>query len=278
MDKTMLNIKIMYDKMGKAEKRIADWLMDNPGGIIPLSIIDLAEKCECGEATIVRFARRLGFSGYQDMKISLAQETGATTVSTTVTAEDSASTIYDKVCNDIYCSLEKTKLAVDPDALQSACEKIAEARRIVIFGLGNSAPIAKDAEHKLLRAGCDAAAYSDNHMQVIAASHLTDKDVVIAISHSGSSKDIIDALKIAKSSGATTVCITNEGKSPILNYSDIILHTASDETKYNILALNSRIAQLSLINVIYYYIVYNSPEKSVEAIKNTERSLLSKKY
>jgi len=278
MDKTTLNIKIMYDRMGKAEKRIADWLMENPGGIIPLSIIDLAEKCNCGEATIVRFARRLGFSGYQDMKISLAQETGAASVSTTITSEDSASDIYDKVCNDIYCSLEKTKLAVDPDALQAACEKISEARRIVIFGLGNSASIAKDAEHKFLRAGCDAAAYSDNHMQVIAASHLTDKDVVLAISHSGSSKDIIDALKIAKGAGATTVCITSEGKSPILNHSDIILHTASDETKYNILALNSRIAQLSLINVIYYHIVYNRPEKAVEAIKNTERSLLSKKY
>lgn len=278
MDKTTLNIKILYDKMGNAEKRIADWLIENPGAIIPLSIVDLAEKCNCGEATIVRFARRLGFSGYQDMKISLAQEANATSVSTTITSDDKADVIYDKVCNEIYCALEKTKLAVDPDALQSACEKIAEARRIVIFGLGNSASIAKDAEHKFLRAGCDAAAYSDNHMQVIAASHLTDKDVVLAISHSGSSKDIIDALKIAKNAGATTICITNEGKSPILNSSDIILYTASDETKHNILALNSRIAQLSLINVIYYYIVYNRPDSAIEAIKNTERSLLSKKY
>ena len=278
MDKTTLNIKILYDKMGSAEKRIADWLIENPGEIIPLSIVDLAERCNCGEATIVRFARRLGFSGYQDMKISLAQETNSTSVSTTITSEDKAETIYDKVCNDIYCALEKTKLAVDPDALQTACERIAKAHRIVIFGLGNSASIAKDAEHKFLRAGCDAAAYSDNHMQVIAASHLTDKDVVLAISHSGSSKDIIDALKIAKSAGATTICITNEGKSPILNTSDIILNTASDETKHNILALNSRIAQLSLINVIYYYIVYNRPDSALEAIKNTERSLLSKKY
>ena len=278
MDKTTLNIKILYDKMGKAEKRIADWLIENPGAIISLSIIDLAEKCNCGEATIVRFARRLGFSGYQDMKISLAQETNAGSVSTTITSEDKAEIIYDKVCNEIYCALEKTKLAVDPDALQLTCEKIAQARRIVICGLGNSASIAKDAEHKFLRAGCDAAAYSDNHMQVIAASHLTDKDVVLAISHSGSSRDIIDALKIAKSAGATTICITNEGKSPILNNSDIILYTASDETKHNILALNSRIAQLSLINVIYYYIVYNRPDSALEAIKNTERSLMSKKY
>jgi len=278
MDKTTLNIKILYDKMGKAEKRIADWIMENPREIIPLSIVDLAERCGCGEATIVRFARRLGFSGYQDMKISLAQETGSSSVSTTVTSDDAASEIYEKVCNDIYCAMEKTRLALDSEALQKACEKIAAARRIVIFGLGNSAPVAKDAEHKLLRAGCNAVAYSDNHMQVIAASHLTKDDIVLAISHSGSSKDIIDALKIAKNTGATTVSITNEGKSPIQSCSDILLHTASDETKYNILALNSRIAQLAIVNVIYYYVVYHQPQKAIEAIKDTERSLLSKKY
>ena len=278
MDKTTLNIKIMYDKMGKAEKRIADWLMENPGGIIPLSIVELAEKCVCGEATIVRFAKRLGFTGYQDMKISLAQESNTSTISTTIGAKDTAAEIYDKVCNDIYCSIERTKEALNTDALQTACEKIASARRIVIFGLGNSASIAKDAEHKFLRAGCNAAAYADNHMQVIAASHLNEDDVVLAISHSGSSKDIIDALKIAKNTGATTISITNEGKSPINNYSDIVLNTASDETKHNILALNSRIAQLSIINVIYYHVVYNRPEKAFEAIKNTERSLLSKKF
>jgi len=278
MDKTTLNIKILYDEMGKAEKRIADWLVENPGEILPLSIIDLAEKCGCSEATIVRFAKRLGFSGYQELKISLAQENNTTSVSTNITIDDTLEEIYDKVCNDIYCSLERTKMVLNNKSLESACEKISNAKRIVIFGLGNSASIALDASHKLLRAGCNAFAYSDNHMQVIVASHLTEEDVVIAISHSGSSKDIVDALKLAKETGATTITITNSGKSPIQKFSDIVLFTASDETKYNILALNSRIAQLSIINAIYFYLVYHKSEKALESIKETERSLLSKKY
>ena len=278
MDKTTLNIKILYDEMGKAEKRIADWLMENPGEILPLSIIDLAEKCGCSEATIVRFSKRLGFSGYQELKISLAQENNTTTVSTNITVDDSPKEIYDKVCNDIYCSLERTKKVLDNKALKEACEKITNANKIVIFGLGNSASIALDASHKLLRAGCNAFSYSDNHMQVIVASHLTKDDVVIAISHSGSSKDIVEALKTAKQSGATTITITNCGKSPIQKFSDLVLHTASDETKYNILALNSRIAQLSIVNAIYFYLVYHQSEKALESIKETERSLLSKKY
>ena len=278
MDKTSLNIRLCYPDMGKAEKRIADWLSENPGEILPLSIVDLADRCGCSEATIVRFAKRLGFSGYQELKISLAQETSAESVSENIGADDSVDRIYDKVCGDIYCSLELTKKVLDQNALRRACEAIVAARQIVVMGLGNSASVALDASHKFLRAGCCAYAYSDNHMQVIAASHLGGEDVVLAISHSGSSRDIVDALKIAKEAGAVTIAITNCGKSPIQQYSDIVLHTASDETKYNILALNSRIAQLSIVNAIYFYLVYHKPGSVEESIKETERALLSKKY
>ena len=103
-------------------------------------------------------------------------------------------------------------------------------------------------------------------------------DVALAVSHSGSSKDIVEALKIAKQKGATTVAITNCGKSPIQKQCDHVLFTSSDETKYNILALNSRSAQLSIVNAIYFYIVYRQSGKALESIKETERSLLSKKY
>ncbi len=278
MEKISLNIKMLYPRMSKAEKKIADWIMANPGEIISLSIIELAEYCGCSEATIVRFAKHLGFSGYQELKISLAQETNTTTVSTDVTAEDSASDIYDKVCNEIYCALELTKETQNTEALEAACSAILKAHRIVVIGLGNSAAIALDLSHKLLRAGCDACAFSDNHMQMIAVSHLTKDDVVVAISHSGSSKDIVDALKFAKSREVVTVCITNYGKSPIQKYSDFVLFTSSDETKHSILALSSRIAQLAIVNVIYYYIVYHSDGNVMEQIKNSELAMMSKKY
>lgn len=274
----MLNIKLLYKKLGKSEKKIADWLFDNPNEILPLSIVDLADRCGCSEATIVRFAKKLGFSGYQGLKISLAQETNTTSVSTNITNNDSLEEIYDKVCNDIYCSLERTKKALNTDTLEEVCKKISSAEKIVIFGLGNSASIALDASHKLQRTGCNACAYSDNHMQVIVASHLTSNDVAIGISHSGSSKDIVEALKIAKESGATTVAITNSGKSPIQKHSDFTLFTASDETKHNILALNSRIAQLAIIDTLYFYIVCNSSTDALKSIHNTEHSLLTKKY
>ena len=278
MNKTSLNIKILYNEMGKAEKQIADWIFENPRKIISLSIVELAELCGCSEATIVRFSKRLGLSGYQELKISLAAESGISTINASITSDDSAFDMFEKVCNDIYCSLELTKKILNKDDLALAAQKIYSANKIVIFGLGNSASVATDASHKFLRAGLNAVSYSDNHMQVIAASHLKEGDVAIGISHSGSSKDIVDALKISHERGAATIAITNVGKSPILKHTDIVLSTKSDETQYNILALNSRIVQLAIIDALYFYVVYNRSTEAFESIQNTEHSLLSKKY
>ena len=226
----------------------------------------------------MRFAKRLGLNGYQELKFSLAAEEGGSPVSTNITAEDTAFEIYQKVCNDIYLSLEKTKNSLDVEAISEAAQRICSANKIVVFGLGNSASIAIDASHKFMRAGLNAIAYTDNHMQVIAASHLSKNDIALGISHSGSSKDIVEALKIAKDHGAKTISITNSGKSPILKQSDIVLSTSSQETEYNILALNSRIAQLAIIDTLYFYIVYNRSDDALESIQETEHSLLTKKY
>ncbi|MBQ8510388.1 MAG: MurR/RpiR family transcriptional regulator [Clostridia bacterium] len=278
MERTSLQIKVLYDEMGRAEKKIADWILANPGKLIPLSISELADECQCSEATIVRFARRLGFEGYQALKISLAREDNPHNISESIKPDDSSFEVFEKVCNDIYCSLERTKKILDQKSLAAAAEKILAANHIITLGLGNSASVAVDMSHKFLRAGCNAVAYTDNHMQAIAASHLAEGDVALGISHSGSSKDIVDALRLARERGAATIALTNYGKSPILKVSDIVLQTVSDETQYSILALNSRIAQLAIVDALYFYIVFRMGEKASAAIEATEKALLSKKY
>ena len=278
MDKISIKIKLLYGQMGKAEKQIADWIESNPGKIISLSIVELAELCRCSEATIVRFSKRLGMSGFQELKISLASEGGGAAVNTHITAEDGAYQMYEKVCNDIYLSLEQTKKSLDPVALSRAAEAICSANKVDLYGLGNSASVALDGAHKFLRAGILAVSYSDNHMQVIAASQLKKGDVAIAVSHSGSSKDIVEALAIAKEKGAVTIAITNAGKSPVVKHSDFVLSTSSEETKYNILGLNSRLVQLAIIDALYYYVVYNRSTEARGSIDATERALQGKKY
>ena len=276
MAKIILNIKAKYNSLGKTDKKIADYLMNNPGAVLSMFITELAKRCDTSEAAIVRFSKKMGFSGYQQLKLSLAQEADMRPVSENITANDSAYDIFSKVCEDIFCSLEKTKRALDSKSLQTCCEKILSADKILICGLGNSASVATDAAHKMLRLGLNACAYTDGHMQAIAAAHTTKKSVLIGISHSGHSKDIIEAIKIARENGTTTVAITNFDKSPIDKVGDIILHTVSNETNYRILGLNSRIAQLAIIDTIYSFIVCHI-DNSNDKIAMTELALKSKK-
>ena len=179
--------------------------------------------------------------------------------------------------NDIESALELTRSVLSADELEKAAQAIMNAKRIVVFGLGNSASVANDAQHKFLRLGLNATACSDNHMQSIIASHMDEGCVAIGISHSGQSTDIVEAIKLAKINGATTICVTNYGESPLKNISDIRLFTKSDETKHTILAMSSRIAQLTIFDAIYTYIIANNYDYSVKAIKNTESALKDKK-
>ena len=278
MNRTLLQAQSLYADMGKAERRVADWLFSHPGEVLPYAIRELATACETSEATIVRFSRRLGFNGYQDLKLSLASEAEKKIIAPYITKDDTCFDVFEKICNDAYLSLERTKKTLSAEGMARAADAIATANKVVLIGLGSSASVASDASDKLLRACCNSASYGDTHMQTIAVSRLSPGDVLIGISHSGSSKDIVDALRLCKICGATTVCITNHGSSPIVDASDVALFTKSDETKHSILAMSSRIAQLAILDSIYTYIVLNADKASRQAIYNTEIALQNKKY
>lgn len=279
MEQTLSKIRNLYDTLGRGEKKIADWLLAHPSELISLSISEVASVCGCGDATVIRFAKRLGLSGYQELKINVAREMGGNlTGNLAFSPEDTVMEVYNKHIADIKITLDETRTYLNPTAMEKSAEALRNARSISIIGLGNSAPIAQDAAHKFLRAGLPASAYSDNHMQMIVTSHLGPGDVVMAISHSGSSVDIVSALERAKSNGATTICITNHGKSPVDKHSDYLLYTNAQETKYSILAMTSRIAQLAVIDTLYSYIVIRGGDTISQAIHSTEEALESKKY
>ena len=276
MSKILLDVKIHYPSFSKAEKKVADFIMENPSKILPLYITELAQMSGTSEASIVRFSKKLGFKGFQQFKIAIAKEPEAHPVSSNLSNKDSALGIFEKVCEDIYCSLEKTKKAIDSTALQNCCNALLKAQKILFFGLGNSASIAVDAAHKMFRLGLNAFAYTDNHMQAIAAAHTDKNSVVIGISHSGQSKDVIDSITVAKKNGATTIALTSQNKSPLAKISDVVLCTVSDETNYRILGLSSRIAQLTIIDALYSYLVCNI-DNAEERIDKTELALREKK-
>ncbi len=279
MKSIILNIRSKYDEMGRGERKIADLILADPHAVLPLTITQFSELAECGTATLVRFSKRLGLNGYQELKIAIAQEISTlSNEKETISPYDSCYSMFTKRLRDIQVALQKTRLVLSPSAMDAAAKKIMNAKRIVIFGLGNSAAIAHDAQHKFLRVGLNATACSDNHLQSIIASHLDTDCVAIGISHSGKSVDIVQALRLARISGASTICVTNYETSPITEVSDICLFTQSEETQHSILAMSSRIAQLTIFDAIYTYIVANTNSGAIEAILNTETALKEKKY
>lgn len=279
MESILHKIRFSLHDMGPAERRIADFLLSHAGEFLGMTISDFAKVCSCGDATVVRFSRRLGLSGYQELKLKIAAElSSSSTISREIESGDDCFTIFQKRIADISASLHNTETVLDADRLDRAARAIMSADRIVIFGLGNSAAIAQDAAHKFLRLGLAAQSCCDNHMQAIIASHLGRGSVAIGISHSGMSRDVVESLKLCKLCGATTIGITNYGSTPITEVADISLFTKSEETEYSLLAMSSRIAQLAIFDSIYTYIVLNADKASRQAIYNTEYALQNKKY
>jgi len=244
--------------------------------MLPYSISDLASLCESSEATIVRFSKRLGCSGYQELKLNLAREHEKKVIAPIITGEDDAYAIFEKVCNDAYMSLERTKKTLSAEAMTRAVEAISGSRRVVLIGLGASASVAEDASNKFLRAGCNSSAYADTHMQAIAVSQLRQGDTVIGISQSGSSKDIAEAMKTAKANGAATIAITSRERSPIARISDIVLLTDTEETRHSSLGLNSHLSRLVVIDALCYRMVYQNSARA-KGIGREEEELISKR-
>ncbi len=278
MKSIILEIRSKYTEMGPGEKKIANCLLEDPACILPLSISEFSAKAGCGDATAIRFARRLGLKGYQELKIAIAGEVSTLSREREqISKDDTCFDMFSKRINDIQIALENTRSVLDPEDLGRAAKAILEAERIIIFGLGNSSPIAMDAQYKFLRVGLHCSACSDSHLQVNIASHLNSRCVAIGISHSGRSADVVEALRLARLCGATTVCVTNHEVSPITRVSDICLFTKSEETRYTNLSMSSRVAALAIFDSIYTYVVANSDRGAAEAITATEIGMKSKK-
>lgn len=277
---TLLKIKGAYSTFRKAELRIADTILQDPEEVINLSITELAERSEVSESTVVRFCKTLGYKGYYELKIALARELiiPPQQIYEEIDLNDNVITIKNKVFQSNILALQDTIKILDDREMERAVEAIAKAKMVVFYGMATSAAVALDSAHKFLRINIRSVYYSDTHMQAISAALLEKGDAAVGISHSGSSKDVVDALRIARQSGATTICITHHTKSPITKVADIKLYTAARETALRSDAMTSRIAQLSILDVLYVSVALRRYEESLRSIEQTDEALADKKF
>lgn len=268
-------IRGAYSTLSKKEQRIADYILKQPEKIIHHTINQVADDLNVAESTVFRFCQRVGFKGYQALKIALASDVVAPLqdIHEDITETDTALEIAEKIFSTNGKTIESTRQILEGASLEKAVELFLGARRIEFFGSGGSAVIALDAYHKFVRSGLQVSAILESHMQLMSASQLTTADVAVVISHSGASKETLDIAKLLKEKGVPMIAITNYAKSPLSKLADVSLYTVSQETAFRSEALASRIAELSLIDALFTAVMIQRGEKGRESLQKMREAI-----
>jgi len=276
----LIRLRSMIHTLKPAEKNIGDYVLLDPGAVIHMSISELAIRASVGESTIIRFCRALGYEGYQEFKLRLAQDLVEPVeyIHENISFDDSIEDLTKKIFQTNLKAVEDTMKSLDRGMVEVAAKALADARKIDLYGVGYSSFTALDGKLKLTRLGLTADCYGDGHLQVMAAASLRAGDAAIGISHSGSTKDVVDTLAVARRSEAVTIAITNFSPSPLTKIADVILLTSSPDTPLGGEVLTSRIAQLCVIYVLSVAVAVALGDRCLEFTRKSAQAVKSKLY
>ncbi|MCH7323387.1 MurR/RpiR family transcriptional regulator [Solibacillus sp. MA9] len=262
-----------YNSFTNTEKKVADYILENMKDVIYMSITDLADACNVGESSVFRFCKTMDLKGYQEFKIVLAHSISlddeTPQLSSVITLQDTIGELASKALSSNVNALTETYNLMSEIDISDAVESMVQAERIHFFGVGSSLMTAMEAKNKFMRITNKTECSIDSHLQVMSAALMTEKDVAILISYSGSTKDTIEVAKVAKERGAKIISITRFAKSPLTSFSDITLLSGANEGPLQGGSLSAKIAQLYLLDLLYFEYFKRT---ITEAVPNKERT------
>lgn len=248
-------IKSYYDNLNGTSKDIADYLLKHPQTSSALTITDLARETSSSISSISRFAKKLGFNNFQELKINLLTSTNekkeANNLFQEINPSDSLKDMAKKIFTSNISALNATIDTISQKQLENALEIITQKTSIAFFGLGASAIVALDGYHKFLRSDKTPLFANDYHMQLMIATTLKANSCAVIISHSGENKDALRIAQKLKEKNIATIGITSYGNSSLTKIVDVTLLSISEETNYQDEALHAIIAQISLIDTLF---------------------------
>ena len=276
-------IRASIPALPPAEQRVAKLVLADPRSFASLPVAELAERSHVSKPTVVRFCRSVGYDGLADFKLKLAGSVneGVPFVHRSVDVDDKAGDLIVKVIDNAVSALLKYRNDAASHAFERAIAALAEAgkqgRKIEFYGVGNSGIVAQDAQHKFFRLGVNAVAYSDGHVQVMAATMLGPGDCAVIISNSGRSRDLLDAAEIAKKKGATTIVITASG-SPLVQHAQILLAADHPEDYDRYSPMVSRLLHLIVIDILTTGVALRLGESLRPMLQEIKKNLRAKRY
>ena len=245
-------VESRLEQLRKSERKVAELVLARPEDIIHMRIVDLAAAAGVSEPTVVRFCRAVGCDGFQSFKLALARsgaqnrETESFELSELDTARDYAFKVFDATMD----TLKRVRNTLDPEAIEAAVDALCNAGRVEFYGFGASSPVAIDAQHKFFRLQIASAAHSDPQIQAMSAMSLAPGDVVVAISQSGRTTSLLEAMDHVRESGAILIGLAPSG-TPVVRRSTIPIpidvEQAADDS---FTPLPSRIAHMAVIDIL----------------------------
>ena len=267
-----------YESLYNAEKKVADYTIAHPSELIEMSIAELAAQCEASQATVMRFCKKVGCTGFYQFKIRLAgelREQGEQEASNGIDLDQMEQSIQNVMLNKVE-ELKATFQNINPVEFKEILEKILEANLIEFAAMGNTIPIALDGAYKFEQLGLQAISFPIWESQEAFARTLKKGDMLIAISASGESRKLLDIVKIAREKGALIVAITNQHTSALAEASDYLLLTATRENVFHSQISFTRMAAMALIDSMFLFL-FSTKRDSFENLSVHEQSVAEEK-
>lgn len=280
IDNVLTRIRVRQATLGPSTRSIADYILKNPRQVVGMSVTELAEATGASDGSVINLCRQIDLTGFQQLKLSLAQEVVQPVqfIHEDLQPLDDTNTVCRKMFHAGVQALRDTLSVLDPDAVAEAVKLIRAADRVEIYGIGSSAPIAEDAQYRMLRIGLNVKVVVDSHVQAISASRTGPDVAVLTISHSGATHETLAATRLAKEAGAKTIIVTNFANSPLQAYADVKLFTMARETKFRTEAMTSRIAQLCVLDALIAALALADYERATDTLRKTFDVLSLKRF
>lgn len=273
---TVARLRSSLQSLTPALQRVAEFALEQPEDVIYLSVTELAERSGSGEASVIRLCRDLGYQGFQDFKLSLTADLAASNVTSPSSDLEGTPAIIAHAVHSAERALEETAQILEPETVDRVVDALETAKRIEVYGVAASGVTAQDFAYKFVRLGLNALAQTDPHLAAMSAANLTRNTVAIGISRSGSTKDTVHALELARRTGAFTVAITHRSRSPI-TAADAVLYTSSPESPTEGGAVSSKVGQMLVLEVIFTALLARL-KGGREAVRRTAEAVVDKSF
>ena len=273
-------IEDRLDALTKSEKKIARYVLDHYMHVVDCNITDLASCTKTSDASIIRFCRTFGCKGYQDFKMRLAREVVPTYKQYNPNLEegDTVDTICHKVFSASISALQETQQMLNGESLMLAAQKLYAAKRIVIACSGNSLVVGEDLRIKMLKIGIRCSLDKDYDLQLMSVSSLTERDVVICISHTGSTKNLYELLRMAKENHAYLILISTQQKTPIAQLADLVIAVCGKESMFHSESTSARMAEMAVIDSVMAIVAKDHLDDYSDLLNKSRRATAKNKF